>query len=188
MDNKEKTWLINHLGEASDNLYCIVGNTYPIKDSLKEKGCKYNPILNWFSTKPIEVENCVTVSVPTEKIYEWNNQFKRMEIREDAVECFNAAVKSVLPQSKSEWQGEIGERLRDIKVRLTAARSFPSNYGMCYVYSFVDEAENSYVWYASSFKGYLVDHNYMLTGTVKNHTEKYNQKQTILTRCKTTEI
>lgn len=188
MEQKEKIWLINHLGAASENLYCIVGNTFPIKDTLKEKGCKYNSILKWFSTQPIEVPNCTIVPVPTAKIYEWNNQMRCMELKQNAAECFNAAMKAALPPSKSEWQGEIGERLRNINTKLMSARSFLSTYGTCYVYTFEDEKENSYVWYTSSFKGYLIDHCYCLTGTVKNHTEDCNKKQTILSRCRVSEI
>lgn len=50
--------------------YVYIGNTFPIKDQLKEKGAKYNSILSkWLSKEPIEGFQFIKVSVPL-KVHE----------------------------------------------------------------------------------------------------------------------
>lgn len=188
MQEKERIWLVNHLGAASDKLYCIVGNTYPIKDKLKAEGCKYNSILKWFSTSPLEVSNCTTVAIPTEEVYGWNEMTKRMEIRESAAECYNAAMEAALPHSNSTFQGQVGERLRNIPVTVTAAIRGEGAYGTTFSYTFVDENENVYMWYTTCLNDYYVNHKYNLTGTVKKHQRQMAEDRTILTRCILKEI
>ena len=41
--------------DKEGNAYIVLGNTYPIKDELKAKGARFNPILGWyFDNKPYD--------------------------------------------------------------------------------------------------------------------------------------
>jgi hypothetical protein len=87
-----------------------------------------------------------------------------------------------MPKSLSEYVGDIKERLRDLQVTLTSARSFDGFYGTSFIYTFVC-GENVLVWMTSSCKDIEVGDHFLLTGTVKEHSEYKGVKQTKLSRC-----
>ena len=55
-------------------------------------------------------------------------------------------------------------------------------YGTTFLYRFVDDAGNVFVWKASG--AYNVFDGVTIKGTVKDHSEYQGVKQTVLTRCK----
>lgn len=86
-------------------------------------------------------------------------------------------------ESKSEWIGEIKERLRDLRVTLTGRRECSGMYGDSVLFTFEDEAENILTWFTTRPPEIEVGHSYLLTGTVKKFTEYNRVKQTQLNRC-----
>ena len=85
---------------------------------------------------------------------------------------------------KSEWQGEIKQRLKDIQIEsFRCITSGENNFGgMWYLYEFIDTDGNIYKWFAS--RAITLDDVVKLTGTVKSHDEYKDIKSTMLTRCK----
>jgi len=159
------------------------GNTYAIKDSLKEQGCKFCREFGWYSNKPIDVpEGYGMVSINFFDVYTWFPLSKRFDMNPNAKEIADAALVALLPESHSEYLGEIKERLRDLKVTLTSARQIDSYYGPAMIYTF-KQGENVLVWFTSSCKDIEVGDNLLLTGTVKDHDEYNGVKQTKLSRC-----
>ena len=166
-------------------VYLVTGNTYEIKDELKERGGRFNPALNWHFTKQVEVpEGHELVKVAFDDVYDWMPMVKRIELKENAKEVAAAARISATPASKSEWMGEVKERMRDLAVVLTGARDCSSLYGISTLYTF-DCGENKLFWFTTSIPKVemIVGHSYLLTGTVKNHNERDGVKQTQLNRC-----
>ena len=51
----------NGLNREKNNTYIVLGDTYSIKDLLKEKGAKYNKILGWHFPTKVEVPNTVSL-------------------------------------------------------------------------------------------------------------------------------
>lgn len=159
------------------------GSTYEIKDQLKEMGCKFNPAFGWYSNHPIDVPtNYGMVSINFYDVYVWYPLSKRFELKDNAREIADAAKATLEPKSNSEYIGEIKERLRDLKVTLTAARSFDSFYGTSFIYTFT-YGEDILVWITSSCKDIEIGEELLLTGTVKEHSEYKGTKQTKLSRC-----
>lgn len=159
------------------------GSTYEIKDQLKEAGCKFNPAFGWYSTQPIDVpEGYGMVSINFYDVYVWYPFVKRFELKENAKEVADAALATLAPKSNSEYVGEIKERLRDLKVTLTATHNIDGFYGTSTIYTFKAD-ENVLVWITSSYKDIQIGQTYLLTGTVKDHKEYKNVKQTVLSRC-----
>ena len=160
------------------------GSTYEIKDQLKELGCKFNPAFGWYCTHEFDVpEGYGLVSINFFVVYVWYPLSKRFELKDNAKEIADAAKAALEPESHSEYMGDIKERLRDLKVTLTAARSFDGYYGTSFIYTFVYN-ENVLVWMTSSCKDIEVGEEFFLTGTVKEHKIYKGVKQTILSRCK----
>lgn len=159
------------------------GSTYEIKDQLKEMGCRFNPAFGWYCNHSIDVpEGYKLVSINFYDVYVWYPLSKRFELKDNAKEIAEAALATLNPESHSEYMGEIKERLRDLQVTLTAARSFDGFYGTSFVYTFM-YGENVLVWMTSSYKDIEVGDHYILTGTVKSHDEYKGVKQTKLSRC-----
>lgn len=159
------------------------GNTYEIKDQLKEMGCKFNPAFGWYCSHSIDVPTGYgAVSINFYDVYVWYPLSKRFELKDNAKEIADAAKAALEPESHSEYIGEIKERLRDLKVTLTNARSFDGLHGTSFVYTFA-YGENILVWMTSSCKDIEIGEEILLTGTVKEHSEYQKVKQTKLSRC-----
>lgn len=85
-------------------------------------------------------------------------------------------------QLGSQYIGEIGER---VLLNITEAKlltSWENEYGYTYLYKFVDDNGNILIWYASKFID--ADDVKTIKGTVKDHCERDEIRQTVLTRCK----
>ena len=159
------------------------GSTYEIKDQLKEQGCKFHPALGWYNTHPIDVpEGYGMVSINFYDVYTWFPLSKRFELNETAKQIAETALATLIPESHSEYIGEIKERLRDLQATLTDIRSFDGFYGTTFIYTF-DYQENTLVWMTSSCKDIEIGEKFLLTGTVKDHKIYKGVKQTQLSRC-----
>jgi hypothetical protein len=102
-------------------------------------------------------------------------------------EDIQALIKERTPcePSGSEYLGEVGKRLT-LTVTLKKSFSFENNYGYypttSYIRNFEDDAGNVIIWKTTSFL--REGETFKLTGTVKEHSEYRDTKQTVLTRCK----
>jgi hypothetical protein len=83
----------------------------------------------------------------------------------------------------SKHVGEIGERLTINVDHAELITSWDTMYGTTYLYKFVDADGNVFIWYASRWIEDVEDVK-SVKGTVKDHNEREDVKQTIVTRCK----
>lgn len=174
------------LGFKDGKTYCVCGDTFAIKDTLKEAGAKFSRELGWHFDEPVLAYPCIEVNadeVISDELdwYYGKAQFKFMD---------NAAeiVKAKMPKKEitSEYVGEVNQK---IEVALTLKRVF--TYETCfgyrtstvYVNSFEDENGNVFVWKTSSWCG-DERQTYTVKGTIKEHNEYKGTKQNVLTRCK----
>lgn len=168
--------------------YCVVGeDTYSIKDHLKEIGGKYNPTLKWHLPTQIPLgEDFKFVPIKFDDIMDWDDEDGAMYFS-DAEIKITRALKAALPPSKSEYIGNIGDRLRNLTAVLKSAHGFNSAFGFTYIYSFYIN-DSCLVWFTQKdlglANGTIVD----LTGTVKAHEEYREVKTTKLSRCIVKEV
>ena len=193
LENKSeenKREFLNSLGfEADPYIYVVLGNTYKVKDELKERGGRYNPTLGWHFTHPTQLpDGYETVKIAFDELYSWNPYTKKANFKDDAKETVDA-MRYQNVHSESEFEGEIKERLRSIKVTLTGRREIQSEWGECTLYTFQHD-KNTLVWFSSASKTIPteVGDSYLLTGTVKDHKIRDGVKQTILSRCVLKEV
>lgn len=163
--------------------YCVVGeDTYAIKEHLKEMGGKFNPMLKWHLPTQIPLgEDFKFVPIKFDDIMSWDDEDGALYYSDAEIKV-TRALKSVLPPSKSEYMGAVGDRLRNLTAVLKSAHGFNGAYGWTYIYSFY-VGDNCLVWFSQKEidipNGTVVD----LTGTVKEHSEYREVKTTKLTRC-----
>ena len=91
-------------------------------------------------------------------------------------------------KKKQKWAGKIGEKTEFKNAKCVFTTSFETQYGTSHLYKFVYNEHAILVWFASKpqeiNQGSVCD----VVGTVKKHEEYQGQKQTIMTRCKITNI
>lgn len=82
----------------------------------------------------------------------------------------------------SEYFGEIKKR-DTFSLTLTGTNEFDGMYGTTYLYRFVDADNNTAVWFSSKNCDLSKGETYQVKGTVKEHKQYRDTKQTVLTRC-----
>lgn len=177
------------------NTYVVLGDTFAIKDELKEAGAKFSN-LGWsFAEKPDKYE---TVEINVDDVYfrdyrnmySWKNWLSNDEEKwSEKIRQANDNLNRV--NSTSEYLAEVGEKV-DLKVKLIGVYEYGTNFSyygeMNYIYTFKDEKGNVVVWKTSKdlcFDNELKEGDEVsLKGTVKALDEYKGVKQTVLTRCK----
>ena len=190
-DNKRIFLAENGFDVENPLVWLILGDTYAIKDTLKEMGCRFKPELGWYASHPIDVPvNYGITSVPFDEVFNWKCHIKKALIKEGAKEVVDAAKEACMSKSASEYIGEEKERLRDLHVTLVGSRTVESYYGTSILYTF-KMGDNVLTWFCS---GAGLDEDIengdtiLLTGTVKKHQIYNGVKQTVLNRCKAIKI
>lgn len=186
-ENKKE--LLAKWGYDTENpcVYIITGgNTYDVKEEIKESGGRYNSILGWYYTTNNEPpQGFITVSIPVDDLYDWNSLTKKLVLKDDAETIVTNAIDINTPDSPSNFVGEIKERMRNLKVTLVSVRPIESRYGCSTLFTF-DYNDNILVWFTTSPPDEdhaIVGHEYLLTATVKDHKIYQNIKQTLVNRC-----
>ena len=83
--------------------------------------------------------------------------------------------------ARSEYVGEIGQRITLKAVTVALLSSWDGYYGTTWLYKFVDESGNVYIWFAS--RPCTAEDGATIRATVKEHSVRDGVKQTVVTRC-----
>lgn len=114
--------------------------------------------------------NILVSIVPTYNRYLEKMLKKQSQIEADGVSLTN------------EYYGEVGKR-EDFNLKCVACYVSEGYYGITYVNKFIDDSGRTFVWFTST-KGFEQGEQVTIKGTIKEHSEYNNEKQTVLTRCK----
>ena len=165
--------------------YLVLGNSYPIKEELKEAGFYYSALLRWHRGNcDFELpESCEYKELRYEDLFTWDEVSHTTFLKEGTREMLDSIFNPIV-ESNSQYVGEIGERLRDIPARIFSIGGFDSAYGYKWVYTFEDEDGNRYSWFTTSQQSVNYGDMVSLTGTIKAHVEYRGARTTQLTRCK----
>lgn len=157
------------------------GDTFSIKDELKAlEGARYTRLWGWGVPGDVEIPEFAGVEALHLEWKAVGNEDGSLK-PDEAVE---AVVNSmVLDPSKSQFQGVVGERIRQRLLKVTRVVTTDGYFGRSYIHTFEDEDGNVYVWMTTS-KCLEENAVYWIDGTIKEHKTYKNVPQTILTRCK----
>lgn len=175
---------LNKYGFENGDAYIVLGNTYNIKDELKEAGAKFSPELRWvLPTEPTWLTTHSYVKVSVADIFTVANGY--FVLRDDIRE-FRDALEPV----RGRYLGKVGQKL-SVTATLTRAIPYEAAFGyqiaLGYIYIFETADGNTLVWRTTS--AWLdTGKKYNIVGTVKEHSEYDKVKQTVLTRCKIQEV
>lgn len=188
------------------NIWVILGDTYSIKDELKEAGCKFDYSLGWHCDHALAVsalfgKTFATLKLTASQICNQNefgvfHSWKNEELSQLISEAQRAHEEKTAPKG-SEYIGNIGDKIEMPvtfwKMSTYKVQAFGGYYNRDepametkYIYSFIDASGNCLIWNTTSFHQLSDDDKLILKGTIKRHSEYKGIKQTELQRCKIT--
>lgn len=156
----------------------ILGNTYEIKDELKEAGAKYTRGLGWhFANK----ESVPVQYADRTRMIMWEDASVDGKIK--SAEELEKLVAVAAPTDCSIHQFEVGERVRGLTLKVYKVWEGPG-YTM---HTLTDEDNNVFMWTTSS-RTLPLDAQVTMDVTIKEYTEYKGTKQTVLTRPRIKEV
>lgn len=166
--------------------WVVVGNTYEIKEQLKEAGCKWHNLIGWHFDHETTEFNCFEMSIDEVTSLSHAGEYL-WDAYSDVVEYVKEQRDKHAPKSDSEFVGNIGDKV-DMKLTYKQYFTFETHYSyygeLNFIYKFADENGNTIVWKTSKALELNEGQQYEVKGTIKEHNEYKGDKQTVLTRCK----
>jgi hypothetical protein len=178
----EKVW--DNLEATADVMKYRKDNLVTINDSHKELAEK---VVKYFEEVDASdndyLTNCKTIAnlgyAPA----------KYMGFACSMVSCYESAMNKKAKEEvdaklpPSEWVGKVGERIKNIKVKVVFTKDIDGMYGLSTLYLMKDADGNDYkTFYSGSSWSYEKGDEIMITGTVKKHDEYNGKKSTMLNR------
>lgn len=174
--------------DSEGNTWVVTGNTYSIKETLKEEGARFYGPIGWHFNH--EVSNHDTVLVNVSEITE-TSQIGEYYFK-DGVDI-KKVIRDKMPKEdipSSEFIGQVKDKI-NIEVTYIDHRSFetPSytywkGNDIINVYRFNDDNGNILIWKTQSYPELEEGKRYLLSGMINQHQEYKGVKQTMLKRCK----
>lgn len=171
--------------------WCVVGDSYSIKDELKSAGAKYSAGLGWHFATDYHQDGVQTVMIRIDEVSDIDNvgyyYFKEARDIEKVIDLKSPKTEE---QINSEYVGKEGDKI-SVEVVFVKHRNYERTSYSGYwetdivnVYTFKDNNGNILVWKTTSYIDVEENKKYMLSGTIKRHTEYKGIKQTEVKRCK----
>ena len=165
--------------------WVVCGDTYSIKDELKEAGAKFSGLFGWHFAQPtsytaVEINIDEVACVSAEGDY-WFSDYTAI------TKLVNERKAEKEPKSPSDYIAQVGDKV-DMIVTFESEHSYETHYTyygeLHTIYKFKDSDGNVLVWNTSAYLELEEGKQYTLKGKVKEHSEYKGEKQTVLTRCK----
>lgn len=179
---RNNKYTLNSHGFNDIYAYAIVGNTYDMKDKLKEHGAKFSYELLWVCPEePTWLPADRYVRICVSDVFEFvDGALLVKENAKDFIQSLQPTVGSFI--------GSVGQRITvdvTVKKRLEFDRCYGYSYRTVTTYKYIMQTPdgNTVVWSTGSVH-WDEGHTCHLTGTVKEHAKYNGTCQTVLTRCK----
>lgn len=170
---------LHRYGFQGLDAYAVLGNTFDIKDQLKEAGAKFSPELHWVcSTEPTWITSNPYIKINVADVFMMTDE--GLFVLKDEATAFIDAFEPV----RGNHIGKVGQKV-SAAVTLVRSVEYSSNFGYRSTTGHIFETVNKdmLVWKTAS--AWLTGgKQYQLEGTVKEHSEYNKVRQTVLTRCK----
>lgn len=183
-DDTRAKWLEKNQFDADGFTYLFKGDTYARKDEIKANGAIYHSVLGWHIARPVHGFEFVKVHIdnialPTLYGYMINAE-------KDEIDALKNPPQEDTKQSQ--YVGEIGQRI-SFDVILTHRVFWENNFidwkpQTMYLHTFKDEDGNVLIWKTTNSLYKLeIGDKITIRGTIKEHSEYNEVKQTVLQRC-----
>jgi hypothetical protein len=182
-DKKQREWLDKEGFNAEGNTYIVTGETYSIRNELKEAGFRFNPTLLWHSAQIIEEYADRLVEVNWEQLLEFSAWGEGHYFKETSQKIKELVSDETAEDfTDSEWLE--GDKFEDLCVTLVRRNGFEGKFGWTNIYTFQTEDKNILTWFSTTEQTIQAGDSCFLSGKIKDRTEYKGIKQTVVTRCK----
>lgn len=187
--------MYNHVGYNKSNKY-KVDEKYTESDITESDRLKAEEVINFFNS--IDIDTLMnegfgyfavdTKNAVTKPYCKLNCGFVAYSIvlYEQIKTYFDNKAAEEYEKSKISFYGNVNDKIKNIHVTGRCVSCSESQWGICYIYRFTNSDNNVFIWTTS--KSIECDADGLVTGTIsgtiKEHSEYRNEKQTVLTRCK----
>ena len=180
-ENNRKKWLEKNQWTPEGKTYVVAGDSYSIKDELKEHGFYYDPILRWHKADPGEYKDrCVEVNLDdVVEMSAWGQGHYLTSAQSFVNNLLNPKAEDEVP---SEWIGEVGQRL-PLTVTLVRKGYCTTRFGGTNIYSFKCDG-NDVTWFSTVVLDKEIGDTFKIKATIKSHDEYKGRHQTLITRAK----
>lgn len=180
-ERKQAEWLRRNGFNAEGYTYIVKGETYSIKDKLKDDGFKFDPVFMWHQSQvPAGYEDKV-IAFHCNDLVEfsaWGDGHYLTGAREKVRNAVNPPEE----QPKSEWLE--GDKVTNLCVTFVRKNGFQGRFGWTNIFTFQDENDNVLIWFTATEPDIKLGDNFFISGNIKDRTEYKGLKQTVLTRVK----
>lgn len=180
-ERKQAEWLRRNGFNEEGNTYIVIGETYSIKEELKEAGFRFDSVFMWHQNQvPAGYEDrvvCFHYSSLVE-FSAWGEGHYLDGARKKVQDAVN------LPEAApaSEWLE--GDKFDNLVVTFTKKNGFAGKFGWTNIFTFQTENDNVLVWFTATEPDIKLGDNLFLSGKIKDRTEYKGLKQTVVTRCR----
>lgn len=188
IDNAEtyKLEVAKKLGFNNEGKMYIVcgGDTYTIKDQLKELGARFDYTFKWFLSNLVNLpEGYQLCEFSFDELYDYEPRTKWATLKDNVKDIIKGRLQELeIATDTKYYPAEVKDKI-SVQATLAAVRGFDSMYGYTYIYTFTLD-EYVFVWMTTKDLGLEVDTTVNLCGTIKGFEEYNGTLQTQVTRCK----
>ena len=207
-DERNAKFLARYGFSADGKTWVVCGDTYSIKDELKNAGAKFDGFFGWhfdheteYTAVMVDINDVAEINDAGD--YWWSNYTEIVETIKGL-----KREKELEGKPVSEYVGNIGDKV-EMELTFNGSAHFDTAYGTTYIHRFLDSEGNVLVWRTGNDltweeegtrdnftyvdadrRKYILCRNYekgdkvAIKGTIKEHSEYRGEKQTSLTRCK----
>ena len=181
-EQKRLKWLSDNEFTKEGKTYVITGDSYSIKDELKESGFRYNPVLKWHKADPGDYADRA-IEIDINEVAEasaWGDYHY-------LTGALDYVAQKIAPPAEDEtpsaWVGTIGDKL---VTTVTFVRKgwCDTKFGGSNIYTFRDAAGNELVWFSATVLDKEIGDTFKIKATIKAHNEYKGKKNTVITRAK----
>lgn len=178
---KKSEWLKYHGFTEDGFTYIITGDSYSIKDELKENGWRFDTVLLWHKADPAGYEER-TIKVDVNEVFSFS-AWGEGTYKTNAYQIVRDLLKPTKEPCYSQYVGTIGERCF-FDVTLKSKISFEGRYGLTTAVTFETKEGNLLTWFTSTTVNAEVGDALFITGTIKSHDLYKDNQVTYITRVK----
>ena len=188
IDNAEtyKLEVAKKLGFSDEGKIYIVcgGDTYAIKDQLKELGARFDYTFKWFFSKEVELpEGYKLCEVGFDEVYDYEPRTKWATFKPNVKDILSAKLLESNPPKTTKFYPAAPKDKISVTAKLASVRGFDSMYGYTYVYTFTLD-DYVFVWMTAKNLEIEDGSTVELSGTIKGFEDYQGRATTYLTRCK----
>jgi hypothetical protein len=182
---------LKNLGFNEDGITYIykMSDSFFMKHLLKEDGFKFHPLLLWHIPNPPDIAETEDFNykgklaeVKWTDLYD-KDEYGKYSVKEDAAAYVNSLIEKEKVNENSKHIFSVGEKITKVPMTLIKVFKIDGAFGESWVHKF-DCDGNTVEWFTTTGIRGCVNAKYLVSGTVKTHTEYKDEKITVITRAR----